>query len=141
MKTPTPKPADIQRDWYVVDAQDQVLGRMATKIAHVLRGKNRPYFVTHADTGDFVVVLNADKVRLTGKKESSKTYWRHSGYVGSIKGITAEAQREKHPERIVHAAVRGMLPKGPLGRRQLKKLKIYNGTEHPHGAQQPKPLN
>lgn len=141
MKTPTPKPSDIQRDWYVVDAQDQVLGRMATKIAHVLRGKNKPYFAPHADTGDFVVVINADKVRFTGKKETDKTYWRHTGYVGGIKGINPQDQREKHPERIVHAAVRGMLPKGPLGRRQLKKLKIYNGTEHPHGAQQPKPLN
>ena len=141
MKTPSPKQSEIQRDWYVVDAQDQVLGRMATKIAHTLRGKNKVNFVPHLDTGDFVVVINADKVRLTGKKEEDKTYWRHSGYVGSIRGTTVKAVRETHPERIVHAAVRGMLPKGPLGRRQLKKLKIYNGTEHPHGAQQPKPLN
>ena len=95
----------------------------------------------YTDTGDFVVVLNADKVRFTGKKETDKVYYRHTGYVGGIKSITPEAQRERHPERIVHAAVRGMLPKGPLGRRLLKKLKIYNGTEHPHGAQQPKPLN
>ena len=141
MKTPSPKQSEIQRDWYVVDAQDQVLGRMATKIAHTLRGKNKVNFVPHLDTGDFVVVINADKVRLTGQKEEAKTYWRHTGYVGGIHGTKVKDVREKHPERIVHAAVRGMLPKGPLGRRQLKKLKIYNGTEHPHGAQQPKPLN
>ena len=141
MKTPTPKEADIQRDWYVVDAQDQVLGRMATKIAHVLRGKNKPYFAPHADTGDFVVVINADKVRFTGKKESAKTYWRHTGYVGGIKGVTAEDQRERHPERIVHAAVRGMLPKNRLGRALLKKLKVYAGPDHPHTAQQPEPVS
>ena len=141
MKTPSPKQSEIQRDWYVVDAQDQVLGRMATKIAHTLRGKNKVNFVPHLDTGDFVVVINADKVRLTGQKEEAKTYWRHTGYVGGIHGTKAKDVRERHPERIVHAAVRGMLPKGPLGRRQLKKLKIYNGAEHPHGAQQPKPLN
>jgi large subunit ribosomal protein L13 len=140
MKTFVAKEEDVAKKWYVVDAKDKVLGRLATQIAMRLRGKHKPIFTPHADTGDFVVVLNADKVALTGKKWGKKIYYHHTGYVGGLKQITAEKLLEKKPEDLVRFAVRGMLPKNSLGRRQLKKLKIYVGTDHPHEAQQPEVL-
>jgi large subunit ribosomal protein L13 len=140
MKTFVAKEEDVAKKWYVVDAKDKVLGRLATQIAMRLRGKHKPVFTPHADTGDFVVVLNADKVALTGKKWGKKIYYHHTGYVGGLKQITAEKLLEKKPEDILRFAVKGMLPKNSLGRRQLKKLKIYVGTDHPHEAQQPEVL-
>jgi large subunit ribosomal protein L13 len=140
MKTFVAKEEDVAKKWYVVDAKDKVLGRLATQIAMRLRGKHKPIFTPHADTGDFVVVLNADKVALTGKKWGKKIYYHHTGYVGGLKQITAEKLLEKKPEDLLRFAVRGMLPKNSLGRRQLKKLKIYVGTDHPHEAQQPEIL-
>lgn len=137
MKTYVAKPEDFKRDWYVVDANDQVLGRLATQIAMRLRGKHKPIFTPHLDTGDFVIVVNADKVKLTGRKTDQKTYWRHSGYPGGIKGVSARRMLETKPEELIRQAVRGMLPKNRLGRKLLKKLKVYTGTEHPHQAQQP----
>jgi len=132
--------ADLQRSWYLVDADGQILGRLATRIATVLRGKHKPIFSPHFDTGDFVVVVNADKVKLTGKKEQKKQYFRHSGYPGSEKFTTVAQMRATHPERIITHAVKGMLPRGPLGRLQMRKLKVYAGPDHPHQAQQPAPL-
>ncbi len=140
MKTYSAKRDDIKRDWYVVDAEGQTLGRMASRIALCLRGKNKPTYTPHMDTGDFIVVVNAEKIRLTGRKWDQKTYYRHSGYLGGIKATGAKDMLKKHPERIVVFAVRGMLPKNPLGRSMLKKLKVYAGPEHPHQAQQPKTL-
>ena len=140
MKTFVAKEADVAKKWYVVDAKDKVLGRLATQIAMRLRGKHKPIFTPHADTGDFVVVLNADKVVLTGKKWGKKIYYHHTGYVGGLKQITAEKLLEKKPEDLLRFAVKGMLPKNSLGRRQLKKLKIYVGADHPHEAQQPEIL-
>lgn len=137
MKTYVAKPEDFNRDWYVVDASDQVLGRLATQIAMRLRGKHKPIFTPHVDTGDFVIVINADKVKLTGRKTDQKMYWRHSGYPGGIKGVSARRMLENKPEELIRQAVRGMLPKNRLGRKLLKKLKVYTGTEHPHQAQQP----
>jgi len=137
MRTWTVRPGDIERKWYVVDATDLVLGRMASEIARILRGKHRPQYTPHADCGDHVIVINAEKVRVTGKKETDKVYYHHTGYVGGLKSITLGKQREKHPERIVTHAVKGMMPKGPLGRAMLKKLKVYAGGEHPHAAQKP----
>jgi len=140
MKTYVAKEQDVKKKWYVVDAKDKVLGRLATQIAMRLRGKNKPIFTPHADTGDFVVVINADKIRLTGRKWDKKIYYRHTGYIGGLKQITAKKLLEKRPGDIVKFAVKGMLPKTSLGRRQLKKLKIYAGSEHPHEAQQPEAL-
>ncbi len=135
-------PADkIERKWYVVDAEGMVLGRLASEVARRLRGKHKPTFCTFMDNGDFVVVINAEKVRLTGKKWDDKIYYRHSGYMGGLKATTAREMREKKPEEIIRKAVKGMLPKNRLGRKQLKKLKVYAGGEHPHAAQQPEPLN
>ncbi|HDQ34760.1 MAG TPA: 50S ribosomal protein L13 [Chloroflexi bacterium] len=134
------KPDEVQRDWYVVDATDQTLGRLATKIATVLRGKHKPQYTPHVDVGDFVVVVNADKVAVTGRKLDQKMYHRHSGYPGGLRSITLRRQLELHPERVIESAVRGMLPKGPLGRKMYKKLKVYASAEHPHEAQQPQPL-
>jgi large subunit ribosomal protein L13 len=131
---------DADRRWYVVDAKDLVLGRLATRIAMVLRGKNKPTFTPNADTGDFVIVVNADKVRLTGKKMTDKVYYHHSGYMGGLKATTPEKLLESHPERIVEYAVRGMLPKTRLGDRLFTKLKVYAGPDHPHAAQCPAPL-
>ena len=136
MKTYVAKPETVERRWWVVDASDQVLGRLATQVATVLRGKHKPTFTPHLDTGDFVIVVNADKIKLTGRKWEQKTYYRHSGYTGGLKQITAKKLLEKRPENILRFAVRGMLPKNSLGRRQLKKLKIYPGSDHPHQAQQ-----
>ncbi len=140
MSTWTVRPGDIERKWFVVDASDLVLGRLATQVATVLRGKHRPEYTPHADCGDHVIVINAEKIRVTGNKESDKVYYHHTGFAGGIKSITLEKQREKHPERIIEAAVKGMMPKGPLGRAMLKKLKVYAGGEHPHTAQKPEAM-
>ena len=140
MHTPSISLQEAERAWYVVDAEGKVLGRLASQIASVLRGKNKPTFTPHADTGDFVVVINADKVVLTGKKEDTKMYWRYTGFYGGEKGTPAKKMRATHPERMIEFAVQGMLPKGPLGKKMLKKLKVYGGDKHPHAAQQPKPL-
>ncbi|PIP01940.1 MAG: 50S ribosomal protein L13 [Zetaproteobacteria bacterium CG12_big_fil_rev_8_21_14_0_65_54_13] len=140
MATWTVRPGDIERKWFIVDATDLVLGRLATEIATVLRGKHRPEYTPHADCGDHIVVINAEKIRVTGNKEQAKIYYHHTGFVGSLKSITLEKQRAKHPERIIEAAVKGMMPKGPLGRSMLKKLKVYAGGEHPHTAQQPEAM-
>ncbi|HKJ83390.1 MAG TPA: 50S ribosomal protein L13 [Mariprofundaceae bacterium] len=141
MRTWTVRPGDIDRQWFVVDAKDVVLGRLATKVATVLRGKHRPQYTPHADCGDHVVIINADKIRVTGRKEYQKTYYRHSGYAGGLKSLVLKDMREKHPERIIESAVRGMLPKNALGRKIFTKLKVYAGEEHPHQAQQPKALS
>ncbi len=139
-KTFVAKPADIERDWYVVDATDLTLGRLATQVASVLRGKHKPQYTPYEDVGDFVVVINAEKVHVTGRKLDQKMYYRHTGYPGGIKSISLRKQMQKHPERVIEHAVKGMLPRGPLGRRQFKKLKVYTGPEHPHQAQLPKPM-
>ena len=136
MKTFVAKEQEVHKKWYLVDAEDKILGRLATQIATRLRGKHKPIFTPHADTGDFVVVVNAEKVALSGKKWDKKIYYRHSGYIGGLKEITARKLLEKKPEDVLRFAVRGMLPKNSLGRRQLKKLKIYVGPENPHEAQQ-----
>jgi large subunit ribosomal protein L13 len=140
MKTYTPKAPEIERRWWVVDAEGVVLGRLASKVAQVLRGKHKPMYTPHLDTGDFVVVVNADKVRLTGTKAEKKTYFRHTGYIGGEKHIPVSTMLEKHPERVVELAVKGMLPKNNLGRLMRRKLKVYASAEHPHTAQQPQPL-
>jgi large subunit ribosomal protein L13 len=132
--------ADIRHDWVVVDASDQVLGRLATRVAQILSGKHRPTYVPHLDTGDFVVVTNAEKIRMTGKKQDVKVYRRHTGYPGGLKTVAMKEMQAKYPERVIEAAVRGMLPKSKLGRKQIKKLKVYRGAKHPHEAQQPRPL-
>ncbi|HSJ14971.1 MAG TPA: 50S ribosomal protein L13 [Longimicrobiales bacterium] len=139
MKTYTPKAPEIERRWLVVDAQDQVLGRLASHVAQLLRGKHKPMFTPHLDTGDFVVVINAEKVRLTGNKAENKAYFRHSGYMGGERFIPFRTMIEKHPERVIGLAVKGMLPKNNLGRLMRRKLKVYAGPEHPHAAQQPQP--
>jgi large subunit ribosomal protein L13 len=129
-----------QRKWYVVDAKDYVLGRLATNVAHILRGKNKAAFAPHQDIGDFVIVINAEKIQLTGKKAEQKTYFRHTGYPGGAKEVSFKDMIEKHPERVIEQAVRLMLPKNVLGRQMLKKLKVYGGSEHPHQAQNPQPI-
>jgi large subunit ribosomal protein L13 len=140
MKTVTPKPGDIKRAWYVVDAEGLPLGRMSSQIAAILRGKNKPYYVPNIDTGDYVVVINAEKVKITGSKMLSKIYEEYSGYPGGLKQIPIATVLAKHPERIVEHAVKGMLPKNTLGKDMLKKLKVYAGSEHPHEAQKPETL-
>ncbi len=137
MKTWTPKPGEIEKKWLVIDAKDKVLGRIATEAARLLRGKHKPIFAQHMDTGDFVIVVNASKVRLTGRKLKQKVYYRHSQYPGGLKSVTAEKMLREKPERMFRLAVRGMLPKNSLGRRQLSKLKVYAGDSHPHSAQKP----
>ena len=139
-KTYVTKANDIQREWYVVDAEGQNLGRLASRVATVLRGKHKPIFTPGLDCGDFVVVVNAGKITVTGKKMDEKIYYRHSNYPGGLKRISLRDQLAQHPTRVVEAAVRGMLPKGRLGRALIKKLKIYATPDHPHAAQQPKPL-
>jgi large subunit ribosomal protein L13 len=141
MKTLFAKRDDVERKWYLVDAKDAVLGRLAVKIANHLRGKNKPIFTPHTDTGDFVVVINAEKVRLTGKKLDQKVYYSHSGYPGGIKAETARERLKRVPEKVIVDAVWGMLPKGRLGRSMIKKLKVYRGPEHPHEAQKPEVLS
>jgi large subunit ribosomal protein L13 len=139
-KTRSARAVDVKRDWYVVDAENEIVGRLASRIASILRGKHKPIYTPHVDTGDYVIVVNADKVRFTGAKESDKEYFRHTGYPGGVK-ITAPRQvRVKKPTFILQNAVKGMLPKGPLGRQMLTKLKLYEGPEHPHDAQVPKEL-
>lgn len=139
-RTLSAKPAEVNRGWYVVDAENQVVGRLASQVASVLRGKHKPEFTPHVDTGDFVIVVNAARIRFTGSKETGKTYFRHTGYPGGVKETTPAKIREKRPEFIVQNAVKGMLPKGPLGRQMLRKLKVYAGPDHPHAAQGPTEL-
>ena len=141
MKTFVAKPETVKRDWYVVDANGKTLGRLATELARRLRGKHKAEYTPHVDTGDYIIVLNADKVAVTGKKRSDKIYYRHSGYVGGMKSATFEEMIAKHPERVIEIAVKGMLPKGPLGRAMFRKLKVYAGAEHNHAAQQPQVLD
>jgi large subunit ribosomal protein L13 len=140
MKTFVATPTNRQRDWYVVDAEGQTLGRMATQLADTLRGKRKPDYTPHIDTGDFVVVINADKIRVTGDKMNSKIYWRHSGYPGGIRSRTLGEMLERRPEEVTRRAVKGMMPRNKLSRRQLLKLKVYAGPEHPHQAQEPQPM-
>ena len=140
MRTFSPKPSDITRQWHVIDAQDIVLGRLAVQAATLLRGKHKPTYAPHVDCSDFVIIVNADKVALTGAKLLQKKAYRHSGYPGGLSAVTYAELLEKNPIRAVEKAIRGMLPKNSLGRDQLKKLKVYTGSEHPHAAQQPKPF-
>lgn len=140
MKTYSAKPESVQRDWFVVDADGKTLGRLAAEVAHRLRGKHKPEYTPHVDTGDYIVVLNADKIRVSGKKATDKIYYSHSLYPGGLKSISFEKLRDKAPERIIETAVKGMLPKNPLGREMFRKLRVYAGSEHPHTAQQPQVL-
>lgn len=140
MKTFSPTPKDIKHDWYVVDAQDQVLGRLASQIAHRLRGKHKPEFAPHVDNGDFIIVINCEKIKVTGTKMANKLYRRHSGWVGGLRTTALGDMLREKPERLIMMAVRGMLPKNKLGHAMLKKLKVYAGPEHPHAAQNPQPL-
>ena len=140
MKTYMANPADIERKWYVVDATGYTLGRLSSEIAKVLRGKNKPTFTPHVDTGDYVIVTNAEKINVTGKKLDQKIYYHHSEYVGGMKETDLKTMLEKKPEKVIELAVKGMLPKGPLGRKMYKKLFVYAGAEHPHAAQQPEEL-
>lgn len=140
MKTFSPKSKDIDRQWYVVDARNQVLGRLASHIAHILRGKHKPIFAPHVDTGDHVVVINADKVRITGRKAQQKKYTRYTGYPGGLRETVYEDMLKTYPERIIEHAVKGMLPHNRLGRQMYKKLRVYAGEEHPHHAQNPQPM-
>lgn len=140
MKTVSTRPQDVNHAWFVVDAENKTLGRLATEIAHRLRGKHKAEYTPHVDTGDFIIVVNAEKVRVTGNKSSGKIYYSHSEYPGGIKSISFEDLQQKHPEQIIEKAVKGMLPRNPLGRAMFKKLKVYAGAEHPHSAQQPKTL-
>ncbi|NIO03604.1 MAG: 50S ribosomal protein L13 [Proteobacteria bacterium] len=141
MKTFSAKKEDIQKAWYLVDAEGKVLGRLATELARILRGKTKTIYTPHVDTGDFVVVINADKIRLTGKKMEKKVYYWHTGYPGGLKSINAKMLLDKKPEMVLKRAVKGMLPKNPLGRQMLRKLKVYAGPDHPHQAQQPQVLD
>ncbi len=140
MKTYSAKPAEVERDWYLIDATGKTLGRMAAEIAHRLRGKHKAEYTPHVDTGDYIVVINAEKVQVTGNKSSDKMYHSHTGYPGGLKSISFEKLIDKAPERTIQSAVKGMLPKNPLGRAMFSKLKVYAGAEHPHAAQQPKVL-
>ncbi|HIC94293.1 MAG TPA: 50S ribosomal protein L13 [Anaerolineae bacterium] len=140
MKTYSVKAGEIKREWYLIDAEGKTLGRLASEIAKILRGKHKPIYSPHLDCGDYVIVINAEKIRVTGRKLDQKIYYRHSGYPGGLKSITLREQLAKHPERVIKAAVKGMLPKNRLGRKMLKKLKVYAGASHPHQAQQPKVL-
>ncbi len=140
MKTFSAKPHEVRRDWFVVDATDKVLGRVATEVARRLRGKHKPEFTPHVDTGDYIVVVNVEKLRVTGNKAEDKKYYRHSGYPGGIYETNFTKLQQRHPDRVLQKAVKGMLPKGPLGYAMIKKLKVYAGNEHPHSAQQPKQL-
>ncbi|MCJ7591415.1 MAG: 50S ribosomal protein L13 [Woeseiaceae bacterium] len=140
MSTFSAKPAEVRRDWYVVDATGKTLGRLSTEIARRLRGKHKPEYTPHVDTGDYIVVVNAEKVRVTGNKLQGKMYHHHTGYIGNLKSISLEKLLDKAPERVIEKAVKGMLPKGPLGRQMFGKLKVYAGPAHSHAAQQPIPL-
>ena len=140
MKTFSAKPETVERDWYVVDATDKVLGRLASELAARLKGKHKPEYTPHVDTGDYIVVINADKVRVTGNKAKDKMYHHHTGYIGNLKSESFEALQARKPEQVIHLAVKGMLPKNPLGRAMARKLRVFAGAEHPHAAQQPKAL-
>jgi large subunit ribosomal protein L13 len=140
MKTFSAKPAEVERDWYVVDAEGKTLGRLASEIARRLRGKHKPEYTPHVDTGDYIIVVNAEKIKVTGNKEKDKIYYHHTGYIGNLKSVSLGKLRKTFPDRIISIAVKGMLPKNPLGRAMFKKLKIYAGPEHNHQAQQPKTL-
>ncbi len=140
MKTKFFSTSEVQKKWYVIDARDKVLGRLMTRIATIVRGKNKPQFTPNADTGDFVIVINADKIKLSGKKLQDKTYYRHSGYISGIRATKADEMLEKHPERVIQNALKGMLPKNRLGRKLYKKVKVYAGPDHPHSAQMPEVL-
>ena len=140
MKTFSAKPAEVRRDWFVVDATGKTLGRLSTEIAHRLRGKHKPEYTPHIDTGDYIVVVNAEKIRVTGNKLKDKVYHRHTGYIGNLKSVSLEKLLEEAPERALQYAVKGMLPRGPLGRKMLGKLRVFKGPEHDHAAQQPIPL-
>jgi len=140
VKTYYAKPLEVEREWVLIDATDQVLGRVASVAAQILKGKHKPQYTPHVDTGDFVIVINADKIKVTGAKAADKVYYRHSGYVGGLKSETFEEAMNKHPERVIEHAVKGMLPKNTLGRAMGKKLKVYAGAEHPHAAQQPREI-
>jgi large subunit ribosomal protein L13 len=137
MKSFSAKPETVRRDWYLVDASGQTLGRLATEVARRLRGKHKPVYTPHVDTGDYIVVINADKIRVTGRKLRDKMYYRHTGYVGNLKAESLEKLLARSPEQVIQLAVKGMLPRNPLGRKMLKKLKVVRGAEHPHQAQQP----
>lgn len=141
MKTFTAKPAEVKRDWYVIDASELRLGRLATEVALRLRGKHKPEYTPHVDTGDYIIVVNAEKVQVTGNKMQNKMYHHHTGYIGNLKSISLEKLLDKAPERVIETAVKGMLPKNPLGRAMYKKLKVYAGPEHKHDAQMPQNLN
>ena len=141
MKTFSAKPETVERDWYIVDAENKTLGRLSTEIARRLRGKHKPEYTPHVDTGDYIVVINAEKVRVTGNKTTDKMYHHHTGYPGGLKSISFDKLIERAPERVIETAVKGMLPKNPLGRAMYKKMKVYAGSEHPHTAQQPKTLD
>ncbi|ADC71056.1 MULTISPECIES: 50S ribosomal protein L13 [Thioalkalivibrio] len=141
MSTISAKPAEVERDWFLVDAADKTLGRLATEIARRLRGKHKPVYTPHVDTGDYIVVINAEKIRVSGNKASDKKYFRHTGYPGGIKEANFNQMIDRHPEKVLELAVKGMLPRNPLGRAMFKKLKVYSGTEHRHTAQQPQPLD
>jgi len=140
MRTWVPSEGDVEKKWFVVDATDLILGRLATRIATVLKGKHRAEYTPNADCGDHVIVINAGKIRVTGRKEENKMYYRHSGYAGGLKEMTLAEQRERHPDRIITLAVKGMMPKNPLGRSMMKKLRVYEGSDHPHTAQRPAAL-
>ncbi|QIB66600.1 50S ribosomal protein L13 [Kineobactrum salinum] len=141
MKTFSAKAQEVTHDWFVVDASEKTLGRLASEIAHRLRGKHKAEYTPHVDTGDYIVVINAEKIRVTGAKATDKMYYHHTGFIGGIKSISFEKLIDKAPERVLQGAVKGMLPRNPLGRAMFKKLKVYAGTEHPHTAQQPQVLN
>lgn len=140
MKTFSAKPAEVKRDWYVIDAEGKTLGRLSTEIARRLRGKHKAEYTPHVDTGDYIIVVNAEKVRVTGHKEQDKIYYKHTGYIGNMKSVALSELRATHPERIIRTAVKGMLPRNPLGRAMFSKLKVYAGPTHNHQAQQPKVL-
>ena len=140
MKTFSAKPETVERDWYIIDAENKTLGRLSTEIARRLRGKHKPEYTPHVDTGDYIVVINAEKVYVSGNKRTDKMYRHHTGYIGNLKSISFDKLIEKAPERVIETAVNGMLPKNPLGRAMYKKMKVYAGSEHPHTAQQPKTL-
>lgn len=140
MKTFSAKPAEVKRDWYVIDAEGKTLGRLATEVARRLRGKHKPIYTPHVDTGDYIIIVNAEKIHTTGDKLNQKMYHRHTGYIGNLKSETLKERLERHPERAIEAAVKGMLPKNPLGRAMFKKMKVFVGSEHTHAAQQPKVL-
>lgn len=140
MTTQSAKPAEVRRVWYLIDAEGKTLGRLASECARRLRGKHKPTYTPHVDTGDYLVIVNAEKVRVTGNKLSDKMYYRHTGYIGNLRSASLEQMLDKHPERVIQFAVKGMLPRNPLGRAMIKKMKVFAGPEHRHAAQQPQPL-